>query len=158
MSAATVSVSLVASTPQQWTWDILVPINPARFYPKFGPLPAVVGVEDQTGPWHVVGSSRQLQLSDGGTVTETITHAVEPAFHAYRLTEFTKLFGRLVDYAHAEWTFEPEPRGTVVTWTYTFVAKKRWGWLVKLIVRLAWDPYMRQVLPEIVHEAERLAP
>jgi hypothetical protein len=25
-------------------------------------------------------------------------------------------------------------------------------------VRLAWDPYMRQVLPEIVHEAERLAP
>ena len=33
-----------------------------------------------------------------------------------------------------------------------------WGWAVGIIVRLWWDPYMRQVLPEIVHEAERLAP
>jgi hypothetical protein len=158
MPAASATVSLVASTPQQWTWEVLVPIDPTRFYPKFGPLPAVVAVKNQTGPWDVVGSSRHLHLSDGGTVIETITHAVEPSFHAYRLTEFSKLFGLLVDYAHAEWTFDPEPRGTTVTWTYTFVAKKRWAWLVALIVRLAWEPYMRHVLPEIVHEAERLAP
>ncbi len=158
MTAPSVTVSLVVATPQQWTWDILVPIDPARFYPKFGPLPAVIGVKKQTGPWDVVGSSRELQLSDGGTVTETITDVRAPSFHGYRLTEFTKLFGRLVDYAHSEWEFAPEQRGTTVTWTYTFVAKKRWGWLVGLIVRLFWDPYMRQVLPEIAHEAERLAP
>jgi hypothetical protein len=158
MASLPVTVSVVASTPQQWTWDILVPIDPTRFYPKFGPLPAVVGVQKQTGPWDVVGSSRELQLGDGGTVTETITHVQAPGFHSYRLTEFSKLFGRIVDHAHAEWTFEPEPRGTTVTWTYTFEAKKRWGWLVNLIVRMYWDPYMRQVLPEIVHEAERLAP
>ena len=152
------AVEMVANTPLAWTWDVLTPINPARFYPRFGPIPATVGVRDQTGPWDVVGQTRRLILSDGGHVIETITDVERDAYFAYELTDFQKLFKRLVDHARAEWHFVEQQDGTLVHWSYEFTARSRWRWLVALIVRLWWEPYMRTVLPEIVHEAERLAP
>ena len=42
--------------------------------------------------------------------------------------------------------------GTRITWTYTFFGKPGRGWLVGLIVRLFWAPYMRRVLPAIIRE------
>ena len=149
---------MVAATPLQWTWDVLTPIDPTRFYPKYGPLPATIAVREQTGPWNVVGQTRKLMLSDGGHVVETITDVEHNAFFAYELTDFQKLFKLLVNHARAEWTYTEQPNGTLVHWTYTFVPRRGWGWAVGLIVRLWWGSYMREVLPEIVHEAERLAP
>jgi len=149
---------MLATTPLDWTWTVLVPIDPSRFYPKFGPIPATVAVREQTGPWHIVGQTRKLILSDGGHVVETITDVRPNAFFAYELTEFQKAFKLLVDHARAEWTYTETADGTLVQWTYTFVPRKNRGWAVGLIVRLWWGSYMRSVLPEIVHEAERLAP
>jgi hypothetical protein len=162
MSNPGAAAEMVAGTPLEWTWDVLTPIDPTRFYPKYGPLPATVAVREQTGPWNVAGQSRTLLLSDGGHVFETITDVEPPtdgavAFFAYELSDFQKVFKRLVDHARAEWTFTAVQGGTRVHWTYEFFPHKRWGWLVNLIVRFWWDPYMRSVLPEIVHEAERLA-
>lgn len=162
MKHPSATAEMVAATPLQWTWDVLTPIDPARFYPKHGPIPATIAVRDQSGPWDAVGQTRTLLLSDGGHVVETITDVEKPVgeqgFFAYELTDFQKVFKLMVDHARAEWTYEAHPAGTLVHWTYTYVPKKGWGWAVGLIVRLWWDPYMRQVLPEIVHEAERLAP
>ena len=158
MTNPTAAAEMVAATPLDWTWDVLTPIDPARFYPTFGPLPATVGVREQSGPWDTVGQTRRLLLSDGGHVIETITDVERNAFFAYELTDFQRLFKRLVVSARSEWTFTAVNGGTLVHWTYEFFPRPRWGWLVALIVRLWWDPYMRSVLPEIVHEAERLAP
>ena len=162
MNAPSATVELLATTPLDWTWSILVPIDPARFYPKFGPIPATVAVREQSGPWDSVGQTRKLMLADGGHVIETITDVEKPqagsAFFAYELTDFQKLFKLLVDHGRAEWTYTETPDGTLVHWTYTFVPRKNRGWAVGLIVRLWWGRYMSEVLPEIVHEAERLAP
>lgn len=147
---------MVAGTGLQWTWDVLTPIDPSRFYPRFRIVPATVAVRDQTGPWSTVGQTRTLLLSDGGHVVETITDVVEPTFFAYELTDFQKVFKVLVDHARAEWTFTEVESGTLVSWTYEFFPRKRWGWLLGIIVATTWEPYMRSVLPEIVHEAERL--
>jgi hypothetical protein len=157
-SAPHATAEMLAKAPLDWTWSVLVPIDPSRFYPKHGPIPATIGVREQSGPWDTVGQTRKLLLADGGHVIETITNVEPNHFFAYELTDFQKLFKRLVDHARAEWTYTEQPDGTLVHWTYTFYPHKRWGWAVALIVRLWWDPYMRQVLPEIVHEAERLAP
>lgn len=157
MNPISAVVETVAHTPTKWTWDVLTPIDPTRFYPRFGPLPATIRVLDQSGPWNTVGQTRRLELSDGGHVTETITDVEPPAFFAYELSDFQKIFKHLVDHARAEWIFTPVNEGTLVHWTYTFFPHKRWGWLVYLIVRIWWERYMRTVLPEIVHEAERLA-
>jgi hypothetical protein len=148
---------MVVNTPLEWAWEVLTPIDPSRFYPRFGPLPATVAVRNQSGPWNVTGQSRRLVLSDGGHVTETITDVEKHAFFAYELTDFQKLFKHLVGHARAEWVFSSVPGGTLVHWTYTFYPRTGRGWLVALIVRLWWEPYMRSVLPEIAHEAERLA-
>jgi hypothetical protein len=157
MSNPGAAAEMVASTPLEWTWDVLTPIDPTRFYPRFGPLPATVAVREQTGPWNVVGQTRRLLLSDGGHVFETITDVEKYEYFAYELSDFQKAFKRLVDHARSEWTFTAVDNGTLVHWTYEFFPRRRWGWLVSLIVRFWWDPYMRSVLPEIVHEAERLA-
>ena len=156
-NAATATTdAVVQSTPKQ-AWEISGSVDPARFYPKHGPLPAVTAVRDQTGPWDTVGRTRKLALSDGGHVIETITDADSPTLFAYELSDFQKLFGMLVTGARAEWRFERVEAGTRIRWTYTFFGKPGRAWIVKLIVTLFWAPYMRKVLPPIAREVERQA-
>lgn len=161
---ATASVDALVRVPVDRAFRVTVGIDPAAgFYPRFGPLPAVVSVSDRTGPFTIVGSSRILHLSDGGTVTETVLRADAPSApaesgtHSYRLTGFTGLFGLLVDHAEAHWRFETEGGGTRIRWTYAFTGLQGRGGIVALIVRLAWAPYMRRVLPGIAHEVARTA-
>lgn len=155
MSAAATAEALVR-VPSARAFRVAVGIDPAAgFYPRSGPLPAVQGVSDQTGPFTLVGSSRVLHLSDGGTVTETVVRADAPAAHSYRLTGFTGVFGALVDHARADWSFDPHAGGTRIRWTYTFTALPGRAPIVWLIVRCAWAGYMRRVLPGIAHEISR---
>lgn len=146
--------AVAQATPKQ-SYETSGPIDPTQFYPRFGPLPAVVGVRDQSGTWDTVGHSRRLDLSDGGHVIETITDAASPNFFAYELSDFQKLFGMLVSGARAEWRFERVAGGTRIRWTYTFFGKPGRAWIVKLIVALWWAPYMKRVLPPIAAEVER---
>lgn len=158
MSTTSATVGMVSRTPIEWTWDIVTPIDPTRFYPKHGPIPATVAVREQSGPWSVVGQTRTLVLGNGGTVSETITEVSRPDRFCYELTGFSGVFRVLVQRGEAEWVFAPVEDGTRIEWRYSFTSRTGWGWAVALLVRLAWDPYMRRVLPEMVHEAERLAP
>lgn len=122
--------------------------NPTRFYPKSGVLPGVAEVRDQTGAWVAAGQTRTLVLTDGGTVKETLTAAAEPLF-AYDLSTFTGFFGMLVAAGRSEWRVTPSRTGSSIVWTYTFTAKPGRGFIVATIMRLAWAPYMRKVLPAI---------
>ena len=145
----------VAPADPTRTFDVLTPSDPARFYPRFRVIPAVVAVTDQTGEWDAVGQTRTLHLSDGSSVVETTTDVDRPGFFAYELTDFTKVFGPLVDHARAEWRFEPAEGGTRITWSYTFFGRPGRGWIVALIVRLAWTAYMRRVIVGLVDEVRR---
>ena len=157
MSGSSASAEGIAeSTPKQ-AYEISGPVDPTKFYPKFGVLPAVVEVRDQTGSWDTIGRTRKLVLSDGGHVIETITDTDSPTYFAYELSDFQKLFGMLVRGARAEWRFERVEAGTRINWTYTFFGKPGRGWIVALIIKLAWGPYMKRVLPPIVAEVTRVA-
>jgi hypothetical protein len=98
-----------------------------------------------------------LRLSDGGHVIERVTDADHPTFFAYELSDFQKLFGKLVDGARAEWRFTTVRAGTRITWSYEFHPKPRAGWIVGAIVALFWAPYMRRVLPGIIAAVEEKA-
>jgi len=148
----------IAIADLETTWAIAQPITPVGFYPKYGPLPAVVEVRNQTGAWDAAGQTRTLVLSDGGSVVEHTREVREPTFFAYELTDFQKLFGKLVSGARAEWTFTAVNGGTRIDWSYEFHPYPRAGLVVGLIVRLFWAPYMRRVLPGIISEVERAAP
>jgi len=146
---------LVARASQASAFAIATPLTPVGFYPKAGLLPAVVEVRDQPASWNQPGQTRKLMLSDGGSVIEHITNVEPNDSFAYDLTEFQKVFGRLVDHARAEWTFTSVAAGTEILWSYTFFPKRGGGAILSLIVRLLWGPYMQKVLPGIVAEVER---
>lgn len=116
----------------------------------------MVAVRDQTGAWDAAGQTRTLQLSNGGTVVETVQLVDRPGFFAYELTGFTGLFGLLVDHARAEWRFDAADGGTLITWTYSFEARRGCGGIVALIVRFAWAGYMRRVMDGLVAEVRRV--
>ena len=144
----------VAAAPLARAYARASAVDPTQQYPKYGPLPAVIEVVDQTGSWDTIGRTRMLRLSDGGHVTERITDADHPTFFAYELTDFQKLFGRLVEGARAEWRFTEVGGGTRIQWSYEFHPKPRAGWIVGAIVKLFWAPYMRRVLPGIIRAVE----
>ena len=155
--SSSTTMAIAPADPER-TFDILTPVDPARFYPKFRVIPATIRVEGQTGAWDTVGQTRTLHLSDGSSVRETTTDVDRPGIFAYELTDFTKVFGQLVDHAHAEWRFEAVEGGTLITWTYTFFGKPGRGWIVSLIVNLVWAAYMRTVVPGLVDEVRRATP
>ena len=157
MPGSSATVEGVAKAPLDRTWAIATPLTPVGYYPKFGPLPAVLEVRDQTGAWDAAGQTRQLMLSDGGSVIEHTVEVDAPRRFVYELSDFQKLFGRLVSGARAEWDFTEVPGGTRIGWTYTFHPYRSGRLPVALIVRLAWGPYMRRVLPGIIAEVERRA-
>ena len=139
------------------TFAILTRSDPTRFYPKSGPLPAVVGVRNQTGAWDAPGQSRTLELSDGSTVVERLTDVTSPRRFAYRLSDFTGMFGGLVAFAEAEWDFDAAAEGTRIRWRYAFHAQPKRGWVVRFIVRVFWARYMNKVLPGLIAEIDRVA-
>lgn len=156
-SAATAEA--VAPAPPEATFDIVAPADPARFYPSFGPLPAVVAVHDRSGAWDAPGQTRRLELDDGSSVTEHLDRVERPRRISYHLDGFTGPFGRLVDHAEADWRFESVgDSATRIGWTYRYVARPGRGWIVAAIVRLFWAPYMRRVLPTLVEEVRRIRP
>ena len=148
MSTHSASATAYVAAPPREVFPRLTQHDATRFYPRSGVLPAVVEVRDQTGGWDVAGQTRTLVLSDGSSLTETLRVVTEPVF-AYDLTDFTGLFGALVQGARAEWRVVAEGDGTSIAWTYAFTSKPGRGALVAAIVRLAWAGYMRQVLPAI---------
>jgi hypothetical protein len=155
MSSSAKAEGFAPAKPDR-TFAIMTTSDPTRFYPKSGPLPAVVEVTDQTGAWDAVGRSRKLTLSDGGTFVERITTADAPRRFAYQLNDFTGFFGNLVAFAEAEWDFDASVEGTRVRWTYTFHAQPKRGWIVRLIVKLLWGRYMKKVLPGLTDEVRRV--
>jgi hypothetical protein len=155
MANPSATVEGVTLAPLDRAWAIGTPMTPVGFYPKFGPLPAVLDVHNQTGPWDAVGQTRQLMLSDGGSVIEHLVHVDKPESFIYELSDFQKLFGKLVAGARAEWEYSSEGTGTRIRWKYTFMPYPQGRIPVALIVKLFWAPYMKRVLPGIIAEIDR---
>ena len=67
-------------------WEIGTPMTPVGFYPRSGPLPAVVAVHGQTGAWDSPGQTRRLELSGGGQLVETLVTSGTMTNRVDRLT------------------------------------------------------------------------
>ena len=144
---STAIAELTATASRTQTWNIATPLTPVGYYPKSGLLPAVTEVRDQSGAWDKPGQTRKLMLSDGGWVIEHTTNVEPYGYFAYNLTDFQKVFRRLVDHARAEWTFSEVDGGTKIHWSYTFfplnLAARP---VLSLIVALLWAPYMLSLI------------
>jgi hypothetical protein len=116
-----------------------------RVLPRWGPIPAVTGTRDLTGSWDTPGSERTVLLEDGNTARERVLSWERPQRFEYRVDRFTSPLGRLVDHAIGSWEFSGTECGSSFRWTYSFEARGRLpAVLLKVFVRIAWAPYMRQ--------------
>lgn len=110
----------------------------------YGPLPAVLGTSDVTGPWDTPGSSRIVHLADASTVREQVTDYDFAKYFAYKTSDFgNPLLGSLATGATGQWTFRQTAEGTAVEWTYTFKAKSKLKAIpLAAIARFLWKGYM----------------
>jgi hypothetical protein len=112
---------------------------------RWGPIPAVAGTRDLTGPWDTPGSTRTVLLADGGSARERVLGWERGRRFEYRVDRFTSALGRLIDHAIGTWEFAETPRGSSFRWTYRFEARGRAAaLLLRPFVSLAWSRYMGQ--------------
>ena len=96
-------------------------LDPQRFPATFrgcGPVPAVRRITLHAPP--AVGSTRELENSDGSRPLERILVLEPPHRHAYLLSRLSPPFVWLVRGGYAEWSFAGTPQGTAVVWRYRF--------------------------------------
>jgi hypothetical protein len=134
-------------------FEIIVPIDLSLIFKGWGPFPAVRGTSNQTGDWDHAGPSRNPDLSDGSTATETLTEYTHGHSFAYELVGFTNVLGRLVAGVRGEWTFTPDGDGTVMRWTYEFKPLVGRHGLVRIGLAPPWRRYMQAA----IREAARVA-
>lgn len=135
----------------------VVPIDLTTIFTGYGPLPAVTGVEGQTGGWDAAGQTRTVRLSDGSSAREHLDEYRPPSYFGYTVSGFTGILGRLAASAKGEWWFTPLGDGrTHVKWRYAFQADNRWAapalWL---ITNVFWRGYMRKSLEMTRQQIEK---
>lgn len=142
----TVAVILL-TTPEQ-AFTVIAPINLPQIFRGYGPLPAVVRVEGQSGPWAVAGAVRHPQFADGGSAVETLVSYDAPHYFAYTIHGFTNALRWLTSGVRGEWWFREQEDGTtLVRWCYGFTPHSAWARpLLWLVVRLLWAGYMRAAI------------
>ena len=116
-----------------------------RVLRRWGPVPAVTGTRDLSGPWDRAGSSRTVLLADGNTAREQVVRWERPRLFEYRIDRFTSAIARFVDHGTGRWEFAAMPGGSRLTWTYTFTTRGALSAaLIAPFVRTVWGRYMAQ--------------
>jgi hypothetical protein len=153
-----VTVRAVTTVSPERTFRATAPIDLTLIFRGYGPLPAVVGVENQSGTWDHVGVDRDPVLSDGSTAHERLTGYHPPSDFAYEVSAFTNIMNRFVSGARGSWTFTPtDDGGTAVEWTYALRPRRFRTLAVRLLIAPLWRPYMRRALAATVREVHRQA-
>jgi hypothetical protein len=124
---------------------------------RWGPVPAVVGTRDLTGPWDTPGSQRTVVLGDGSTAREQVLLWNRAMRFEYRVDSFTSPIGRLADHAIGSWAFmSAGGESSSFEWTYTFHPRGPVAALpLRAFVPTAWARYMAQCAERLVQLATR---
>ncbi len=112
---------------------------------RWGPIPAVIGTRDLTGPWNEPGSQRTVLLEDGNSARERVLVWQRPWQFEYRVDQITGPLGRLVDHASGRWDFVATEQGSRFRWTYAFRPRSRVATpALTVLAKTAWARYMNQ--------------
>jgi len=154
-----VTVHANTAVPADETFATAVDVDLTLIFKGLGPLPAVIGTLDQTGPWDRVGASRKPQLSDGSEAFEQITAYRPPGYFEYEVSGFTNRFSLLIAGARGDWKFTPTPDGgTAIAWTYAFRPLRFRAIAIRLLIAPVWRRYMQRALDATVSEVHRRHP
>lgn len=154
---ASTSAEIVIDRPPEAVFDQFLAIDVTQILLGWGPLPAVVGMQDETGVWGAPGAARTLRLGDGSTAREEVVACERPSVLIYKVGGFTNpLIAALSSGAAGEWRFSPEGAGARVVWSYDYAARNALAAApLALIVALMWRPWMQVGLRAFKRLAEQ---
>jgi hypothetical protein len=128
---------------------------PTIFSRRYGPIPPIKQVGEQTGAWDAPGQTRKVMLSGGGSMREELTRLDPPRSFSYTLTDIKGPLGPLVSCVEGEWLFARKGTETEVTWRWTIHPKFQLAApLIPVFGRL-WQGYARQALDELAKQLVR---
>ena len=118
-------------------------LDATRFPATFtgcGPIPALRRITPLAPP--VVGSTREVESSDGSLLIERITALDPPYRHRYTLSGLRPPLAWLASSGDADWTFVDAGGATRLTWRYAFTLTRLSAWplawpLLHLFMRTA---------------------
>jgi Polyketide cyclase / dehydrase and lipid transport len=116
---------------------------------RYGPIPPIKDVRDQTGGWDAAGQTRVVLMAGGGSLQEELTSVDPPRSFAYTLAGVKGPLAPLVSSIEGKWSFEPAGTGTRVTWQWTLHAKSALTAPVLPAFARIWKGYARGVLEEL---------
>lgn len=148
-----VTVQTRSATGPADCFRTIVPIDLSLVFTGWGPFPGVLGARNQTGAWDAAGQSRNPELSDGSTASETLTEYTAPHSFAYEIKDFTGPLRLLVSGVRGEWTFAPDGEGTLIRWSYEF--KPLPG--RRLLLRRGLAPLWRRYMQDAIEKSRRVA-
>ena len=124
--------------PPEQVFQYVMPVDLPTIVNRWGPLPGVAAVRDQSGEWDHVGATRTVVLDDGSENKEELV-AVNPPHHfGYRLGLGAPL-SLLASEAAGTWWFRPtDGGGTEIEWTWALAARPGTGPLVEFGVGPLW--------------------
>ena len=144
-----------AQAARERTFDAIVPVDLTLILRGFGPIPGVLGVRDQSGPWSAVVATRLVVLSDGSIAPERITAHEPGRYFGYRVGPFAPPLGLIAAHADGAWWFTDVGSGaTHIRWSYTFTLSGPAARLAAPVVQRVWRAYARQVLALAIAIAE----
>jgi hypothetical protein len=131
-------------------YDVLLPTPPPELFSRrYAAIPPIREIRDQEGEWGILGQTRTIKLSDGGTMRETLTSIDRPASFGYRISDVTGPMKPLVTEISGEWRFDPVGTGVRITWAWTVHPRGRLGGLAMPVFARMWRGYARQAMDEI---------
>lgn len=117
----------------------------------YGPLPAVEKTSGYSDNWNSPGVRRTVHLSDGSSLTETITKIDDNRFYSYEISDFNHpILKRLAKKGIGRWNFENTNEGVKIDWTYEFISVNRFSAIpLWMMTRTLWKGYMDVCLNNI---------
>ncbi len=152
-----IQLSVARDIPAPAAEVFALALDPALFPALFagcGPIPAIRRITPHAPA--AVGSTRELENSDGSRLLERITELDPPRRHAYTLSGLRAPLAWLAREAHADWTFAPDADGTHVEWRYRWELTSVLAWpvvapllygLMRTAMRRCLDAMARTVEP-----------
>ena len=122
---------------------------PELFARRYGVLPPIRDVRGQVGEWGTVGQTRTIQLADGGSMREELTHVERPHRFGYRITDVTGPMKLLASGLEGEWSFAPAGTGARITWAWELHSASGAAGLALPTFARFWRGYARQGMEEI---------
>jgi len=148
------SRAIPVSVEDAFSGTLPIPL-PTIFSRRYGPIPPIRRVREQSGEWDAPGRTRTVVLAGGGSMREELTRLDPPRSFGYTLTAIKGPLAPLVRRIEGEWLFTGEGTGTEVTWRWTIHPRSRLGAPLLRVFGRLWLGYARQALEELAAQLVR---